>query len=74
MLRIGTCRRNRGLVVCCVFLLFALAPMTLSAQAPPSADAFVSSTFAKTNFGSVGSLNVGPGSTSYVQFNLSGIP
>ena len=60
MLRMRTCRRNRGLVVCWVFLLFALAPMTLSAQAPPSADAFVNSSFAKTNFGSVGTLNVGP--------------
>jgi hypothetical protein len=74
MFGMRTCRRNCGLVVFCVSLLFALAPMTLSGQAPPSADAFVSSSFAKTNFGSVGSLNVGPGSTSYVQFNLSGIP
>jgi hypothetical protein len=44
------------------------------AQAPPSADTFVSNAFSKTNFGSVGTMNVGPGSTSYVQFNLSAIP
>ena len=74
MLRTGTCRRNRGLVVCCVLLLFALAPMTLSAQAPPSADALSTAVSPKPTSASVGSLNVGPGSTSYVEFNLSGIP
>jgi Collagen triple helix repeat (20 copies) len=54
--------------------LIALTCLPLFAQAPPSADTFVSSAFSKTNFGSVGAMNVGPGSTSYVQFNLSGIP
>jgi len=51
--------------------LFSIA---LSAQAPPSADTFVSSAYPTTNFGSVNSLTVGPGSTSYVQFNLATIP
>ena len=46
---------------------------SLLAQAPPSQDTFVSSSFAKTTFGSAINLAVGPG-TSYVQFNLSGIP
>ena len=55
-------------------VLIALTCLPVLAQAPPSADTFVSSAFSKTNFGAVGSLNVGPGSTSYVQFNLSGIP
>ena len=54
--------------------LLAAMCTPLLAQAPPSADTFVSSTYSKTNFGAVGSLNVGGGSTSYVQFNLSGIP
>jgi hypothetical protein len=55
-------------------LWLLLVSPSLLAQAPPSADTFVSSAFSKTNFGSVGTMNVGPGSTSYVQFNLSGIP
>ena len=54
--------------------LFAAMCTPLLAQAPPSADTFVSSAFSKTNFGSVGTMNVGGGSTSYMQFNLSGIP
>src|SRR5246127_672246 len=48
--------------------------IALLAQAPPSADTFVSSAYPSTNFGAVNSLAVGPGSTSYAQFNLSGIP
>jgi N-acetylneuraminic acid mutarotase len=55
-------------------LWLVLVSPSLLAQAPPSADTFVSSAYAKTNFGSVGTMNVGAGSTGYVQFNLSGIP
>src|SRR5580704_5163202 len=55
-------------------LWLILVSPSLLAQAPPSADTFVSSAYGKTNFGSVGTMNVGPGSTSYAQFNLSGIP
>ena len=58
----------------CSTLLYLLFALPLCAQAPPSADTFVSSAYPTTNFGSVNSLAVGPGSTSYVQFNLSGIP
>jgi hypothetical protein len=66
-------RRPIRIALWCL-LLAALAAQPLFAQAPPSADTFVSSAFSKTNFGAVGSLNVGGGGTSYVQFNLSGIP
>jgi Bacterial Ig-like domain (group 2)/Collagen triple helix repeat (20 copies) len=55
-------------------LLVALAAQPLFAQAPPSADTFVSSSTAKTNYGSSIALVVGSGTTSYVRFNLAGIP
>jgi hypothetical protein len=56
-------------------LLFTLASlMPLMAQAPPSGDTFVSSSAPAYNFGFVNSLAVAPENTSYVQFNLSGVP
>ena len=55
-------------------ILLAALSASLFAQAPPSGDTFVTSTFPSTNFGSVNSLAVAPGTTSYAQFNLSGIP
>jgi hypothetical protein len=45
-----------------------------SAQAPPSADTFVSSNAAAKNFGSQPLLAVQSGTTSYIRFNLSGLP
>ena len=57
---------------CLVWL--ALLSLPLLAQAPPSADTFVSNSTPKLNYGPSISLLVGPGTTSYVQFNLSGIP
>jgi Collagen triple helix repeat (20 copies) len=54
--------------------LFATMCTPLLAQAPPSADTFVSSSTAKTNYGSSIALVVGSGTTSYVRFNLAGIP
>jgi len=56
---------------CLLYLLFLLPVV---AQAPPSGDTFVSSSFGKTNFGSNISLVVQPGATTFIQFNLSGIP
>jgi hypothetical protein len=44
------------------------------AQAPPSADTFASSATPAINYGGFPTLAVSPGITSYVQFNLSGIP
>jgi hypothetical protein len=55
-------------------LLVTLAVRPLLAQAPPSADTFVSSSTPKTNYGPAIALVVCQGSTSYVQFNLAGIP
>ncbi len=55
-------------------LWLALLSLPLLAQAPPSADTFVSSSTPKFNYGSSIALVVCQGSTSYVQFNLSGIP
>jgi len=54
--------------------LFVAMCTPLLAQAPPSADTFVSSSTAKTNYGSSIALVVGSGTTSYVRFNLAGIP
>ena len=55
-------------------LLFCSMALPLLAQAPPSADTFVSSAFPKRNYGRWISLVVAQGTTSYVQFNLAGIP
>ena len=55
-------------------LLGIVISLPLFGQAPPSGDTFVSSVTPKLNYGSGISLLVGPGTTSYVQFNLSGIP
>jgi hypothetical protein len=54
--------------------LIALTCLPLLAQAPPSADTFVSSSTPKVNYGPSIALVVGPGTTSYVRFNLAGIP
>ena len=69
-----TCARRpiRNAFRCLLWL--ALLSLPLFAQAPPSADTFVSNSTPKLNYGPSISLLVGPGTTSYVQFNLSGIP
>jgi len=61
-------RTLAGLFFCTVL------SMSLVAQAPPSQDTFASSATPKVNYGPSIALVVGPGSTSYVQFNLSGVP
>ncbi len=55
-------------------LLSALFSLTLMAQAPPSADAFVASSTPRTNYGGWPLLAVQQGSNSYIQFNLSTLP
>lgn len=66
-------RHHIVVIALCGWLLCLLCT-PLFAQAPPSADTFVTSTYPKTNFGSSISLVVQPGATTFVQFNLSGIP
>jgi len=65
---------HRGCLRTLSLLSLPLLALPVFAQAPPSADTFVTSTFSKTNFGSSISLVVQPGATTLVQFNLSGIP
>jgi Collagen triple helix repeat (20 copies) len=64
----------QGLPALLSVVVFAAMSLPLLAQAPPSADTFVSSSTAKTNYGSSIALVVCQGSTSYVRFNLAGIP
>jgi hypothetical protein len=62
---------------CCLLIfvsLVALTELSSVAQAPPSSDTFVSSATPKINYGPSITLVVGQGTTSYIQFNLSGIP
>ena len=54
--------------------LVTLTALSSVAQAPPSADTFVSSATPKVNYGSGISVVVGPGTTGYIQFNLSSFP
>ena len=56
------------------FILFALIIAPLRAQVPPSADTFVSNTTPFANYGASIALVVCSGTTSYIQFNLAGIP
>jgi trimeric autotransporter adhesin len=55
-------------------LLSAALSLTLMAQAPPSADAFVASSTPRTNYGAWPLLAVQQGTNSYIQFNLSTLP
>jgi hypothetical protein len=58
-----------------VFLaLLSVGPLSLVAQVPPSADTFVSSAAPNVNNGSGIALAVGTGTSTYIQFNLAGIP
>ena len=60
--------------VASLILLSALFPLAASAQAPPSADTFVFSSTPRVNYGAWPVLDVQHGATSYLQFNLSGLP
>ena len=59
-----------GLLAVCA-LLMSIAGT--AQQLPPSADTFANSNTPKANFGSYGFVEVGPGSNSYISFNLSGL-
>lgn len=57
-----------------VLFLSLMPAAMLAQQAPPSADTYVASSSSKTNYGSKTTLIVQSGVTSFVQFNLAGIP
>jgi hypothetical protein len=61
-------------VLLVVIAISLLSAYTLAQQAPPSADTFVSSATPKINYGSSIIDAVSPGSTTYLKFNLSGVP
>jgi len=65
---------HTGATVLANLLAVLLFTLSLLAQAPPSADTFVSSATPKLNYGPSIILAVAPGTNSYVKFNLSGIP
>ena len=62
------------LSIAAVLTVLSFATSVAGAQAPPSADTFVSSIAPTKNFGSGPLLAVQSGSTSYIQFDLSGVP
>jgi hypothetical protein len=55
-------------------MTLACTASAASAQAPPSADTFVSSNAPAKNFGSQPLLAVQSGTSSYIRFNLAGLP
>jgi len=65
---------HRNLSAVAVFLLVSFVSLPGVAQAPPSADAFVTNTQPAGNFGSSVLLPVQPGTTSYIQLNLAALP
>ena len=64
----------RNLLGGLVLALISLASLSSFAQAPPSADAYITTSQGSTNFGSSPLLPVQSGTTSYVSFNLSALP
>ena len=61
-------------IIILVGLLALLLVLPTFAQAPPTADTFVSSGTPTTNYGPSIVLVVQPGATSYLKFNLSTLP
>jgi hypothetical protein len=59
-------------VVCAI--LCALGSTVFASEAPLSADTYVSSASAGTNYGAAATLNVGPSATALVRFDLSALP
>jgi hypothetical protein len=65
-------RKPLHFVVLILSLLSVSTPVL--AQAPPLADTYASSTNPKANYGKNTTLIVLSGTTSYIQFNLAGVP
>jgi len=62
---------------CCAVIVVMVVTMfttVAQTQAPPSADTYVSSSTPKTNYGASPILIVQPGTTAFLQFNLSALP
>ena len=59
--------------VCVILLVFAVSIIGM-AQAPPSADAYVTDTQPGVNFGRSAILAVQSGTTSYIRLNLGALP
>lgn len=57
-----------------LLLLTCLASGSLAAQAPPSADTFTNNSTPRTNYGGWPQLAVTSGATTFIQFNLAGVP
>ena len=64
--------RRRSCV--CVLVALLAAPAVSSAQAPPAADSFIVKTLPTANYGSSSILAVQNGVTSFIRFDLSGVP
>ncbi len=64
-------RNSSAALVLTLFSFFSLASF---AQAPPSADAYITTAQPSTTFGSSSLLPVQAGTTSYVRLNLSALP
>src|SRR5579863_4076315 len=62
------------LAVLLLSTLGLLSGAVLAQQSPPSADTYVNSSSPNKNYGSSILLVVGQGSTTYMKFNLSGVP
>ncbi len=62
------------LSIAAVLTVLSCATSVAGAQAPPIADTFVSSIAPSKNFGSGPLLAVQSGCTTYIQFDLSGVP
>ncbi len=75
--RVSSSKRRRivrGILLSALFALPLFDQSSFAQSSPPAADTFVSSSFAKTNFGSSIALVVQNGATTLVQFNLAGVP
>ena len=66
--------RIRLSIAVVALMTLAYGESAASAQAPPRADTFVSSNAPQRSFGSEPLLAVQSGVTSYIQFNLAGLP
>lgn len=65
---------SRTFIAACGLALISFISLSSLAQAPPSADAYVTTSQPSINFGSSISLPVQSGTTSFVRLNLGALP